>query len=104
MITQGEKYLVTADNWFVAPDGEEYRSVWGVCHIKTTEQILGYPQRPSTNWFLVVGEGQNEVIIAGCQIHYVVKSADRPFLKPGIHDMVMTQAHNTVKNKIFFTE
>lgn len=69
-IKQGEYYLVTTDGWFIAPDGQQYRSVWGKCHIKTTEEILGFtPQRPSTNWFLCVGNA----ILAGCQVHYIIK-------------------------------
>ncbi len=81
-IEQGEYYLVTTDGWFVAPDGEQYRSVWGKCYIKTTEEVFGFtPQRPSTNWFLCVGK----VIIAGCHIHYLIKSDARPALESNFY-------------------
>ena len=75
IIKEGENYLVTTDGFFIAPDGEQYRSVWGKCHICTTEEILGFtPIRPSTNWFLNVGE----MLIAGCHIHYFVKCEFKP--------------------------
>lgn len=75
ILKQGENYLVTTDGWFIAPDGEQYRSVWGKCNIKTTEEIFGFtPSRPSTNWFLCVGNA----IIAGCHIHYIIKCDNQP--------------------------
>ena len=104
MITQGEHYLVTTDCYFIAPDGEEYRAVWGVCRIVTTEQAFGFtPARPSTNWFLQVGEGERQVVVAGCQIHYCVRCAERPTEKPGRYDIPNTQTDKTVINKIYFT-
>jgi len=79
VIKSGEKYLITTDRWFVAPDGEQYSSAWGTCHMKTTEDLFGFtPQAPSTNWFLVVGKEGSEMIIAGCQIHYAVRCEDEP--------------------------
>lgn len=79
MIKQGARYLVTTDNWFYAPDGEAYRAAWGRASIMKTEDTLGFsPARPSTNWFLHVGEGSGSVIIAGCQIHYLVECPGRP--------------------------
>ena len=68
----GSKYLVTCDNWFLAPDGRQYRAVHGVVHgVFDDNQALGIKtNRHSTNWFLQVGD----MIIAGCQIHYAIKS------------------------------
>jgi len=75
IIEEGKNYLVTTDGWFIAPDGEQYRSVWGKCTIKTTEETLGMtPIRPSTNWFLCVGK----TIIAGCHIHYLIQCDKKP--------------------------
>lgn len=105
MIKQGEKYIVTSDNWFLAPDGQEYRAAYGVCHLLKMEDVFGFtPQRPSTNWFMQVGEGDNMVMIAGCQIHYVVKCDKKPSAIEGVHNIPNTQTDQTVKNKIFFTE
>lgn len=34
----------------------------------------------SSNWFAKVGTEDNHVIVAGCQIHYTVRSEARPKL------------------------
>lgn len=71
-IAIGDKVLVTCDNWFYAPDGQSYRAVYGTVRaIRTAEDALGVrPNGKSTNWYAEVGN----MTIAGCQIHYVVKS------------------------------
>lgn len=73
----GSKYLVTCDNWFLAPDGRQYRAVHGVVNgIVEDGEVLGIKtNRHSTNWFLQVGD----MIVAGCQIHYAIKSDDCNF-------------------------
>jgi len=72
MIQLGDKVLVTTDNWFLAPDGEQYRAVFGtVKGIHRDEEALGIKTNArSTNWYAEVGN----VLIAGCQIHYAVKT------------------------------
>ena len=75
----GEKYLITTDDWFTGPDGETYKAVFGTLKgINSDQQLLGMPtNRHSTNWYLVLGC----MIVAGCQIHYVIKTdqvSDRP--------------------------
>jgi len=70
-------YLITTDEWFVAPDGKTYRSVWGNVEI-LSDILLGVKTNArSSNWFAKVGKESNHVIIAGCQIHYAVK-CDKP--------------------------
>ncbi len=68
----GQKYLITADNWFFAPDGENYRAAFGTVHaLVDSEMALGMKtNRNSTNWYVVVGD----MILAGCQIHYAVRA------------------------------
>lgn len=79
MIDRGENYLVTTDGWFYGPDGETYRAAWGVAQMFKTEDALGFtPSRPSTNWFLQIGNGDKSILIAGCQIHYFVKCKGKP--------------------------
>jgi hypothetical protein len=74
-IKEGENYLVTTEGWWFAPDGIQYKSVWGKASIQKTEDVLGFtPIRPSTNWFICIGD----VIIAGCQIHYIVRCPEKP--------------------------
>lgn len=70
MITPGQKYLINTDQWFFAPDGENYKAVWGTVHgVVDAEQTLGLKtNRNSTNWYVAIGD----MIIAGCQIHYAI--------------------------------
>lgn len=38
----GKKYLITVDNWFIAPDGVSYTAVFGtVNNVLTSEETLG---------------------------------------------------------------
>jgi len=72
------KYLITTDNYFIAPNGRLYRSVWGEVTI-IEDSFLGIKtNRNSTNWFAKVGSENNHVIIAGCQIHYVLRCEEQP--------------------------
>ena len=74
------KYLVTTDNWFIAPDGKYYRSVWGEAQTMTAVEALGVePNRNSTNWMVRVGTEEHHILLAGCQIHYAVSCPDRPY-------------------------
>jgi hypothetical protein len=68
----GDTVLITCDNWFYAPDGQEYRAVFGTLKgIHTAEDTLGIkPNGKSTNWYVEIGN----MLLAGCQIHYAVKA------------------------------
>ena len=68
----GEKWLITTDDWFFAPDGECYRAVHGtVKSINNDESTLGVKtNRGRTNWYVYIGN----MIVAGCQNHYAVKT------------------------------
>lgn len=80
-----ERYLVTTDNWFYAPDGKKYKSAWGVISI-LEDNVLGIKtNRNSSNWFAKIGIDDKYVIIAGCQIHYAVACPNRP------HDTVVSE-------------
>lgn len=72
------KYLITTDNWFFAPDGRQYKSVWGEVEI-LEDLILGVKtNRNSSNWYAKIGTDENHIIVAGCQIHYALKSNEKP--------------------------
>ena len=84
---KNEKVLVTTDNWFRAPDGEQYNAVFGtVKGVKNDEETLGIKtNRGSTNWYLEIGN----MFVAGCQIHYVVKTKSfscRPPTRETVHE------------------
>jgi len=72
------KYLVTTDNWFYAPDGLKYRSVWGDIKILDDSSLGIKTNRNSTNWYAYVGSDDKGMIVAGCQIHYAIKCDDLP--------------------------
>lgn len=68
----GQTVLLTTDNWFYAPDGRQYRGVFGTLYgVYTAEATLGVrPNGRSTNWYLEIGG----MVIAGCQIHYAMRA------------------------------
>lgn len=68
----GKKYLITTDAWFMAPNGRQYKSVFGtVRSISDADSTLGLKtNRNSTNWYVIIGN----MVVAGCQIHYIVQT------------------------------
>lgn len=75
------KYLITTDNWFYAPDGQKYKSVWGEVKILEDSSIGIKTNRNSTNWYAFIGSEDKGMIVAGCQIHYAVKCNEKPNTK-----------------------
>lgn len=72
------KYLITTDEWFIAPDGKTYKAAWGEVRV-ISDSILGIKTNArSANWFAKVGSGENHIIIAGCQIHYAIRREEKP--------------------------
>jgi len=71
-IETGVKYLITTDNWFMAPNGRLYKAAFGTVHgTLSDEEALGIKTNSrSTNWFVSIGN----LLIAGCQIHYAVRT------------------------------
>lgn len=105
MVKEGLKYLVTTDNWFTAPDGEQYRAVWGTCKVKSIIDVFGFsPSRPSTNWYLEIGEEGKEAIVAGCQIQYAVRCEERPVCLAGTYERADTPGLIFNTNGIYFAE
>lgn len=75
-------YLITTDEWFLAPDGKQYRAVWGNVEI-LEDSIFGIKtNRGSSNWFAKVGSEENHVIVSGCRIHYAAKCNQQPHIGP----------------------
>ncbi|QCW21782.1 hypothetical protein [Flavobacterium phage V186] len=72
------KYLITTDAWFYAPDGKQYRAVCGDVEI-LSDNVLGIKTNVrSSNWFVKVGTELSHIIIAGCQIHYAIRTDEVP--------------------------
>lgn len=92
-IKEGDKYLITTDKWFHAPDGQQYKAVWGKVEI-VSDSILGIKTNSkSSNWFAKCGDNDKFIIIAGCQIHYSVRCPD----KPNMGRIDVDQYHEGVK-------
>lgn len=72
----GQNVLITCQNWFVAPDGKDYKAAWGkLVAIHEAGKELGFiPNRSHANWFIELGN----MIIMGCQVMYFVACPDEP--------------------------
>lgn len=66
----GRKVLITADNYFYAPDGECYKAAHGtLIGIYPDKDTLGIrTNMRSANWYVQLGN----LLMAGCQIHYAI--------------------------------
>lgn len=75
----GKTTLITTDNWFYAPDGMTYNAVFGTIKvISTAEDTLGIKTNSkSTNWYIEIGC----MVIAGCQVHYAIRTNNCNFNK-----------------------
>lgn len=105
MVKDGQKYLITSDNWFTGPDGQRYRAAWGTCHVKNIGDVFGFtPSRPSTNWYLEVGVDGKEIILAGCQIHFAIRCEERPIPLDGTYIRPDTGSIEYPCNEIYFAE
>lgn len=71
-IQVGKTYLITTSEWFYAPDGEQYRAIFGTLKgVVQDDKVLGIKtNRGSTNWYVEIGN----ILIAGCQIHYCIQT------------------------------
>jgi hypothetical protein len=76
----GEKYLITCNNWFFAPDGQNYRAVWGTVHsvVDSTTALGIKTNSHSSNWYVVIGD----LVVAGCQVFYAIRSDEVSFDPP----------------------
>lgn len=73
--TIGKKYLITVDDWFYAPDGKQYHAVFGTIQgFHNSLETLGIKVNiRSADWYMSIGNG-NTMSIAGCRIHYAIKT------------------------------
>ncbi len=92
--TIGDKYLITTDAWFFAPNGQSYRAVWGTVHaILNDEETLGIKTNSrSSNWYVSIGN----MLVAGCQIHYAIK-CDYPNLSSHVAE---TEFNGEIKTQL----
>lgn len=72
----GKKAIITTDQWFYGQCGKQYRAVYGTVYaVEESEKTLGVKTNSkSTSWYVRIGK----MIVAGCQIHYVVAANSEP--------------------------
>ena len=68
----GKKYLITTQAWFLAPDGAQYRAVYGTVKALCSDaETLGIKTNArSTNWYITIGN----MVVAGCQVFYAIET------------------------------
>ena len=90
MIENNKYYLISTNMGFYGPDGEQYQAVWGKAKIVNAEEKFKFKfksksNRHSVNWYVEVGEGEQSIIIAGCQINYAIQLKEKPIIKTGTY-------------------
>lgn len=103
-IKLNEKYLITTDSWFRAPNGSQCKAVFGtVTAIEDDDSVLGIrTNRNATNWYLVIGN----MIVAGCQIHYAIQTdscSTMPDITDVEHDGKLIRQEHT-NSSIYFAD
>lgn len=74
----GVYLIVTTDHYFYESTGAQFKALWGLCKVVEARELFGFKPTGSANWYLKVGEGENDVFIAGCQIHYAQHCPEPP--------------------------
>lgn len=72
------KHIVTADEWFIGPDGEEYKGAYGEVEIINAKDVFGFTPMRSANWYAKIGTPDDYVIIAGCKVHFSALANNPP--------------------------
>lgn len=68
--------LVTTSDWFMAPDGIQYKAIYGkLTKIYNAKELIGFdPARQHTNWVYQIGSAT----IMGCRIMYAIECTIPP--------------------------
>lgn len=69
---------IQVDDWMFAPDGQQYRVIFGLAQVLRAKDLLGFEPRNSANWWVMVGEGEGSMLIAGCKIHFAQEVSSKP--------------------------
>lgn len=67
----GKKVLATTSDYFIAPNGLQYRSVFGTLHsISEDLNLVGFKvNRSHTNYAFEIGN----TVIMGCRVMYIIQ-------------------------------
>lgn len=79
----GKKVLATCQNWFVGPDGKDYKAIYGTLKAVTeASKSVGFiPNRAHANWFYEIGT----MVVMGCQVMYLVECSVPPPASPTVN-------------------
>ena len=50
------KYLITTDSWFLAPDGKQYKGVWGDIEILGDYMAMGIKTNRGRVYFVLLSQ------------------------------------------------
>ena len=104
---EGVNYLITTDDWFMGPNGKQYKAVWAPVEILQDNEILGIKTNArSSNWYAKVGYFNDHIIVAGCQIHYAARCNQEPKLEND-NNWEFHQGQKIdfeIKNKVYITQ
>lgn len=78
LFSEPVRALVICDDWFTAPDGGDYKMTWGTTRCHEAKRLFGFDPKAGANFFLLVGEGDGAMLIAGCRVHYAFASDAPP--------------------------
>ena len=67
------KYLITTDSWFYAPDGKQYKAVWGEVSILSDSILEIKTNARSANWFARVGSDYTVLFVIPHVKKYIKK-------------------------------
>lgn len=102
LFQNGQKFLITSDTWFVAPDGEYYNGAFGPVKIVDAESVLGIKSNArSSNWYAIVGYENQSVCIAGCQIHGAVRTDEINLESGAIREDYKIEATNKARPRVW---
>lgn len=67
--------MVITDDWFIHTNGQQYKGVLGRPAVVEPAKLIGFNPKGSTDWMLRWQKAGNELVVAGCRVHYAM-SAD----------------------------
>ncbi len=100
-----QKVIITTSNWFYAPDGKNYRAVWGTLKgVHAAKDVLGFTVNAShANFYIEIGT----MVIAGCQALYCMQCDNKPDFEKVSHSMYDSATGYKVierSNEIYLSE
>lgn len=97
------KVLISTYDWFIGPDGLQYKAIWGTAKICSSEETLGLKNnKNSTNWYVQIGDKKRGAIIGGCQVNYAIACPNPPNTNKVVAEVSGT--YSEVQTKIYLAE